>query len=205
MRISLQSKLALLVSAVFHAVLLVVFTTPLEIGRNVPVLVHPVRERSVQVQLVQMNAALTSQRDAAIMQAMDTVTPAASAGEGRLDQFTKQYAEFSQHYFTPNELDYRPIVINPPDLGEINLSPTMEGEAVLLFYLDENGSVVKTEVERSSLPELMMQQLRLQREHLRFVPGNKNGVNVKSVIRYKIVLERDPSITVIPNENEFVQ
>lgn len=198
MRMSLQSRWALLVSAVFHVAVVFAFFTPKEVGRSVPFLVYPVRERTIEVQLAQVNIAPTTQpKDATITSAPVAASPVASAAEGRLEQFTEIYAESSEQYFPPAELDHRPIVIDPPDLGVINISPTTEGEAVLRFFLDENGVVLKMEVEQSSLPEMMMEQLKLQRDQLRFVPGYKNGINVKSVIRYKILLEKDPIVTIV--------
>jgi hypothetical protein len=188
--------LALFASVLLHTSLLFLGPRPPEVGKNTPVLNHPVRTRQLTIHLNQSSTAKAVQQFAMDPLPTAPAEPPPSTSEGKVQINPKIYAETSDHYFTPAELDERPTVDNPPDLGAAGVSPTVEGEASLLFYINEKGSVDRIVIEQSSLPESMMEQLQQQREQLRFTPGKKNEVNVKSVVRFKIALAKEA--TVIP-------
>jgi hypothetical protein len=177
---------------VHGSVLIVLLLQPEpDIGRNREVRTHPVRERVVAIRLAEAGAAAaprTADSVAAPVEPSPAEPPAAEP-EGAIEAAPERLAESSERYFTRAELDNKPRFINAPDLGT-ELSPLLEGRAVLLFYLNETGAVDRIEVQENTLPESMMVQLQAQREQLRFTPGSKNGVEVKSVIRYEIVLEK---------------
>lgn len=203
MRIRFQNNLALVASILFHIAVLLIVSAPPEIGKNTPVLDYPIRARVIAIRLAQTSVVQTTPQSIPNSMPFAPMTPPASVNEGRLERSEKIYMESSDRYFTPAELDNRPTVINPPDLGVINISPTAEGKAILLFFLNESGAVDKIDVEQSTLPEVMLEQLQSQRDQLHFTPGNKNGINVKSVIHYEIELAKEATVTTIDNSSEI--
>lgn len=180
--------LALASSVLAHAVLLLAGQAPPVPGKNVQAISYPVRVRLSGVRPGPPAPAAPPAGAAGEMPAAAAL-PAATP-EGRIDVEPTRFAETSDHYFTRDELDGRPVVLDPPDLGAAELSPLLEGRAVLLFYLNEHGDVDRIEIEQNTLPPAMMAQLELQREHIKFTPGNKNGVAVKSVVRFEIALAK---------------
>jgi hypothetical protein len=167
-----------------------------EIGKNIPVLTYPIRVRVIEGPAAAANGAV-AQASAAPHPLVDpSVAPAAvkSPEEGRIDASETHFQDFSTRYFRANELDDRPALIAAPDLDAIPVGPLTEGSAILRIFIDEAGAVDKMEVEQSTLPDLMLEQLLAQRDQLRFTSGNKNGLNVKSVILYQINLARDASV-----------
>ena len=140
-----------------------------------------------------------------LTQATQTIIPPshlvpAASEEGRIDTEPTSYVESSERYFSRDELDVRPAVLDPPDLGAMALSPLLEGRAVLVFYLDELGGVDRIEVEESTLPPSMLNQLRAQQDRVKFSPGNINGVDVKSVVRIEIALTKQATATELTRE-----
>lgn len=121
------------------------------------------------------------------------IEPPSAMLEGKMERDDKIYLDVRERYFKSSELDVRPIVGVPPDLGVLDIGPTKEGEAVVRFYINEFGSVDWMEIEESSLPEAMVEHLHLQQKLLRFTPGRKAGLDVKSIIVFKIKLAREPN------------
>lgn len=175
-----------------HAIVLLAKPPEPVLGKNIPVLTHPVRVRL----LVGQPAPLAPAALAAGANGMapPAQTLPAAAPEGSIEAEPTNFAESSERYFTRDELDGRPAVIDPPDLGAEGLSPLLEGSAVLLFYLDEHGGVDRIELEQSTLPASMLAQLELQREHIKFKPGRINGIAVKSVVRFEIALGKAAAV-----------
>lgn len=208
MRFFFQNSLPLFASVLFHAAAILLlgaaWTEP-EIGKNIPAVVYPVRVRVVANTLAQTKAVpiAAQAKPTPIKPVSPMPPPAASVTEGRLEQSAKIYIESSERYFTPAELDSRPAVVKVPDLETINIGPMTEGEATLRLFINEIGTVDRIDIEHSTLPEAMVEQLQSQREQLRFTPGNKNGINVKSVISYKIELAKEPSVTTIYRSGEL--
>jgi hypothetical protein len=171
-----------------------------EIGKNIPVLTYPIRVRVIEGSAAAANGAV-AQAAAAPRPLVEpfvepSVAPAArkSPEEGRIDASETHFQDFSTRYFTANELDDRPAMIAAPDLDAIPVGPLTEGNAILRIFINEAGAVDRMEVEQSTLPDLMLEQLLAQRDQLRFTSGNKNGLNVKSVILYQIKLAREASV-----------
>ena len=93
-------------------------------------------------------------------------------------------------------------MLSVPDLDAIAASPLTEGAATLRLFINEVGAVDRMDVEQSTLPDLMTEQLIVQRDQMRFTAGNKNGLNVKSVILYQIKLAREASVIPIEQHRE---
>lgn len=168
-----------------------------EIGTQEPVQTRPIRARISAMQLgpdaiAPQAIVAEGKNDVPLVRARPV-----AAAEGAPRDPTKVYVDNSTRYFKAKELDNRPAIQTPALLDVEGISPVAEGEAVLRFYIDEKGEVDQIEVERSSLPASMLETLLQRREQLRFTPGGKNGVNLKSVMRYQIELKRDPSIKVL--------
>jgi hypothetical protein len=207
MRLRFQKCAALILAAILHMpVLLLAWTTP-EVGRNIPTLKYPVRERVMHTHIVTISPApaQVTTKSLPLARQKPSPTPPASSAEGKLESDEKVYMEYSTRYFTPKDLDDPPHITSPPDLGVENIGPTIEGEAVLSFYINEHGTVDKIEIEHNTLPEIMMEKMRLGQAELRFIPGRKNGLTVKSVMRYHLVLERDPGIAATHIIDDFSQ
>lgn len=196
MRNHLPLALALAASLLVHAVLVLLAPPAPVVGKNVAAMSHPVR-----VRLQEVRPALTAPPDPS--EEMPSVTPApppppqAAAPEGRIDAVPTRYAESSQRYFQRDELDVGPAVLDPPDLGGTELGPLLEGRAVLVFYLNEQGGVDRIELEESSLPPAMLAHLEAQRDRIKFTPGSKNGVAVKSVLRLEIALKKAAAVNLL--------
>jgi hypothetical protein len=197
MKTSFRKGLPLAVSIVIHAALLFAFSEKVDIGKNTPVLAYPVRERVMEIRLAKIDAVQAAMQGSAKTLHASAVPQSMLPAEGKIERENKVFVEYSTRYFTSQELDDSPSILTPLDLGVENISPTIEGEATFRIFLNETGGVDKIDVELSTLPETMLQELQLQRYDLRFSPGKKNGVFVKSVVRYNVVLERDPTITTI--------
>lgn len=204
MRSTLSLGVAITVSLLLHAAVLLVKRPVPALGKNIPAMTHPARVRLMGVRQVPSAPPVAPAPDAVSViappQAAPTVTPPvqpvpAAAPEGRIDVEPTNFVESSARYFSRDELDERPVVLDPPDLGAMELSPLLEGRAILVFYLDEYGGVDRIEVEESTLPPSMLDQLRAQQEQIKFSPGNINGVDVKSVARFEIALAKQATTT----------
>jgi hypothetical protein len=89
-------------------------------------------------------------------------------------------------YFLASELDERPRFISQPPLEDIDLPPQSSGSLVVQFWISESGSVDIVEIEQTDLPEPIASRLIEHRRELKFSPGLKNGVAVRSLVRYEI-------------------
>jgi hypothetical protein len=192
MQIFLQAGLALAGAIALHAALFLASTGPMEIGKNTPVLAHPVRARILSAGTFQLSQTVNAVRAAPVPLRIAPASPPPSAAEGSTERSEKIYADISNKYFRPDELDTRPGIVTDLDLGAANMSPTQEGDAIVRFFINENGSVDRMEIEDSTLPQAMITELYVQRERLYFTPGIKSGLDVKSVIAYRIHLAREP-------------
>lgn len=188
MRSHLSLSLALATSVLAHAAVLLAGPGEPVIGRNVPAMTHPVRMRLLGVRPAPPVPSALAGSDPTLAPAVAALPSAAP--EGRIDAEQTNFAESSARYFTREELDVRPTVVDPPDLGAMELSPLLEGRAVLVFYLNEYGAVDRIVIEQSTLPPSMLAQLEAQQAQIKFTPGNKNGVAVKSVVRFEIALAK---------------
>ena len=195
MRNRLSLCLALAASLLAHAALVLVAPPAPVIGKNVAAMSHPVRVRLQEVRPALTPATTPSEE-------MPSVTPTppppqAAAPEGRIDAVPTNYAESSERYYQRDELDLGPAVLDPPDLGATELGPLLEGRAVLVFYLNEKGGVDRIALEESTLPAAMLAHLEAQRDRIAFTPGHKNGVAVKSVVRFEIALKKAAAVNLL--------
>ena len=145
MRIYFRNGLLLLVSACLHVAIVLVIAAALtepEIGKNIPVLIYPVRVRVVEANLTQTDALAIAQRT---KPAINPLPPSAAAAPtltaGRIERSPKIYIESSARYFPPAELDNRPTIVAAPDLETTDISPMTEGEAILRLFINESGHV----------------------------------------------------------------
>jgi hypothetical protein len=196
MEIRLQNCLAISGAIILHALLLLLPSPKLELGKNTPTLDRPLRTRVVSVQLSQDNHPQLASQPTVQQQKATVMPPPGAVLEGSTDHNDKTYTDIRERYFRPSELDATPAVVTPLDLGASKISPVVEGDAIVRFFINEYGSVDRMEIEKSTLPEGMVEQLYLQREHLHFTPGRKDGLDVKSVVAYRIHLDKAP-VTVL--------
>lgn len=94
-------------------------------------------------------------------------------------------------YYPASQLDERPRFISQPALEGIDLPPQSSGSLVVQFWISESGGVDIVEVEQTDLPEAIASRLIEQRRELKFSPGLKNGVAVRSLVRYEIRVKTD--------------
>lgn len=202
MKRSIQNGLLLAGSLLIHiAAFRLMAPAASEIGKNTPVLAYPIRVRMIESPAIQASLSAVQAAPAP----GSPIAPLALAGlaeEGRLDANRKHYRDSSGHYFKANELDSRPAILSVPDLDAMAVSPLTEGAATLRLFINEMGAVDRMDVEQSTLPALMIEQLIVQRGQMLFTPGNKNGLNVKSVILYQIELAREASVTPVEQPRE---
>ena len=196
MKTSSNSELAiaLAISAALHAAAILAPLTGLGTGKNKATRHYPAE--AVEVRLAPARA--DSSFPAPALLPLPTPEPASPAAttEGRIAPPAWKYVAVSYWYRTPAELDQPPAIVSPPDFAE-NLDPRAEGKASLRFFLNEGGTIDWMEIEESTLPEQMLEALKSQYEQLRFTPGEKNGVKVKSVVRYEVELVK--AAPVIPS------
>ena len=196
MRNRLSLGLALTASLLVHAALVLVAPPAPVVGKNVPVMSHPVR-----VRLQEVRPALTAAPE--LPEESPSVTPTPppppqpAAPEGRIEAEQTDFAPSSERYFPRDELDVGPAVLDPPDLGATELGPLLEGRAVLVFYLNEQGGVDRIALEESTLPPAMLAHLEAQRDRITFTPGYKNGVAVKSEVRFEIALKKAAAVNLL--------
>lgn len=208
------------ISLLVHAAVVLMPPSMPVVGKNVPAMTYRARARLLGVRLAPPAPPVARPTDAVptiapLTQAAPTIVPlthaapaftppsqlmSAASEEGRIDAELTKFVEVSERYFSRDELDVRAAVLDPPDLGAMALSPLLEGRAVLVFYLNELGSVDRIEVEESTLPPSMLDQLRAQQEQVKFSPGSINGVDVKSVVRFEIVLTKQATTTELTRE-----
>lgn len=185
------------ISIALHSAVLSLPPWDPEFGRNTHRMVYPARLRTVQ--LAWRHAALP--KEPAVM--TETAPPRAIPAEAEevkdnsaVDFATTHKAEAVARYFSPRELDERPALRDHPDLEGLLDSPLTTGKAKVRLWVNETGSVDRMEIEESDLPEALTDYLATQQEALKFSPGRKNGINVKTVLRFEITvssLAKDPA------------
>lgn len=87
------------------------------------------------------------------------------------------------HYFSLDELDERPIVIqdipeDPPELGDF----PQGGKLILRLWIDKEGKVINVEPVSSELPQVFIDSARSSFLNARFTPGRKLGKTVGTVM-----------------------
>lgn len=90
-------------------------------------------------------------------------------------------------YYTTDQLTKRPqsngiTELDPPDLLPI----VAAGKIVLKLWISDLGEVNEVEIEKSEMPEAFSRQAVAAFKRLRFLPGEKNGVRVGSIMRIEV-------------------
>jgi hypothetical protein len=87
------------------------------------------------------------------------------------------------HYFSLNELDERPFVIQdiPPDPPELRDSP-QGGQLTLRLWINKEGEVINAEPVSSELPQAFIDSARNGFLKSRFAPGYIHGNAVGTVM-----------------------
>lgn len=90
-------------------------------------------------------------------------------------------------YYTTDQLTKRPqptvsTELDPPELMPIVASGTI----ILKLWISDLGEVSEVEIEESAMPEAFTRQAVAAFKHLRFLPGERNGVRVGTVMRIEV-------------------
>jgi len=98
-------------------------------------------------------------------------------------------------YYTPDQLSKRPqplakAELDPPDLNPIVAS----GKLVLKLWIDNGGKVTRIEIESNDLPPKFVGTALRAFERLRFVPGEREGRAVGTVLNIEVVYEDGRSL-----------
>ncbi|MFA6310416.1 MAG: TonB family protein [Sterolibacterium sp.] len=90
-------------------------------------------------------------------------------------------------YYPTNQLSKRPQPLGSADLEAPEISMiAAAGQMILKLWIDESGEVVDVEVEKTELPEVFSRSAVAAFKRLRFVPGERGGVRVGSVMRIEV-------------------
>ena len=90
-------------------------------------------------------------------------------------------------YYLSSQLSKRPQPASEPELDtEETASIPAFGTVVLRLWIDARGEVTTVEIERSELPEIFSQTAANAFRNLRFVPGEREGQRVASVMRVEV-------------------
>lgn len=94
----------------------------------------------------------------------------------------------SLSYLPASALDERPTEIRFFDFSSLPLPPDARGKLVIQLWINETGAIDFLEIEESNVPDEMSKQMLEQWRSLQFIAGMKDGVRVKSVVRYELTL-----------------
>ncbi|MEW6164072.1 MAG: hypothetical protein AB1642_03325 [Pseudomonadota bacterium] len=92
-----------------------------------------------------------------------------------------------QHYFPRQELSRPPRVARDidPYLGQLKERPGI-GKAVMVLWISERGEVDRVETEKSDMDGEFEAALQAQFRAARFLPGERDGIPVKSLMRIEV-------------------
>ncbi|HEY8070190.1 MAG TPA: energy transducer TonB [Burkholderiales bacterium] len=95
-----------------------------------------------------------------------------------------------QDYYTTDQLSKRPQPTAPADLDPSEIKPIVaSGKLVLKIWISNRGSVARVEVESSNLPDLFIQAAVDGFKRLTFVPGERDGRAVGTVMRIEVIYQ----------------
>ena len=95
-----------------------------------------------------------------------------------------------QDYYTTDQLTKRPQPNATADLDPSELKPIVaSGKLVLKLWITNWGSVAKVEVESSNLPDLFTRAAVDGFRRLTFVPGERDGRAVGTVMRIEVIYQ----------------
>lgn len=172
-------------SAIGHVFVLSLHWTPNDFGKNTHHLDYPVRTLDIRL------ASLPSAAPGELPPRRDFVPPTAAPPQmvrdnSSIDAQTTHKAESVDYYFSARELDERVVPHGLPDFESHLADPQTHGKATITFWVEADGTVGRMEISDSSLPETLVSLLHTHREELHFTPGRKNGIPVKSVVRFEL-------------------
>lgn len=92
------------------------------------------------------------------------------------------------HYFPTRELSVRPLVLKdvPSDIQIVGVPAQT---VILRLFISEAGDIDRIDTEQSFLPEDMEHELRGAFSTLKFQPGMRDGMAVKSQMKVEVRLE----------------
>lgn len=90
-------------------------------------------------------------------------------------------------FYGTRELSKRPQPLGQADLDAPEIKMIVaSGTMILKLWIDESGDVIEVEVEKTELPAILSDLTRASFRRLRFVPGERMGVPVGSVMRIEV-------------------
>ncbi|TRZ66627.1 MAG: TonB family protein [Rhodocyclaceae bacterium] len=90
-------------------------------------------------------------------------------------------------YYTTDQLSKRPQPLGSADLEAPEIRPIVaSGKMIVKLWIDEFGEVNDVEVEKTELPEVFSRSTVAAFKRLRFKPGERSGVRVRSVMRIEV-------------------
>lgn len=93
----------------------------------------------------------------------------------------------SPGYFTSDQLSKRPQAVLVPELDTERTQPIIvSGNMILQLWINERGHVVNAAIEASALPAIFAETALDAFQRARFVPGERDGRRVGSLIRIEI-------------------
>jgi len=93
-------------------------------------------------------------------------------------------------YYTTDQLTKRPQPVAAADLDAPEIRPIVaSGKMVLKLWINEFGVVADVAVEKSELPEVFSRTAVAAFKGLRFVPGQRNGAPVGTVMRIEVIYD----------------
>jgi len=91
------------------------------------------------------------------------------------------------HYYPTDQLSKRPQPLASADLEGPEIHPIVaSGKIILKLWIDEFGEVNEVEVEKTELPEVFSRSTTAAFKRLRFTPGERSGMRVRSVMRIEV-------------------
>lgn len=92
-------------------------------------------------------------------------------------------------YYSFQELDFRPTVVNDVNNNPQELSQYPEGGSVTLqLWMDEKGNISRVEVLKTNLTEDAAKKIAQGFLKLKFTPGQKNNEPVRSTVKITVEL-----------------
>lgn len=93
-------------------------------------------------------------------------------------------------YYTTDQLTKRPQPLGIADLDAPETRPiVVSGKMVLKLWINEFGVVADVTVEKNELPEVFSRTAVAAFKGLRFVPGERNGQPVSTVMRIEVTYD----------------
>lgn len=103
-------------------------------------------------------------------------------------------------YIRPQDLTEKPQLLQDiePNL-RVTVADFPTQTAILRLLINEMGYIDKVEVDRSRLPEEVEKIVSNVFSTLKFIPGKRNGIAVKTWLKIEVLLENTVRIPVTPD------